>query len=324
MGSGLSLYATGVAVVIGVAAVYWSTAGRRRAVSTARPAAAGLWLAGAAGLASCLWSVYLQRPALTYEQRAEPIAIAVAIDLSPSMLAIPDPGVAPQAIPRYMRGRDALLGMLRAMEERDQAALLCVVGFASSGNVIMGWNRNVAQAGEVLRHAVSPEVFGHPGTSMEAAASSLVDAFAMLPDTFAAARRLAIIVSDGEDTMREASFAYAVDMIARSGFEVISLQTGSLDVDEGIPVYDRTGSFAGFERVGGRLHTRPDITAMETLALAEHGRGLYLRAETPDAPQRMFEFAYGDASGAGTFDVALLPTLGMFGTVFLLLAWILR
>ncbi|MGH8222820.1 MAG: hypothetical protein ACREQZ_07585, partial [Woeseiaceae bacterium] len=211
-----------------------------------------------------------------------------------------------------------------AIEERDAAAIVAIVGFTKHANVIMGWNRNVSQAGEVIHHALAPEVFGSSGTSMEAAAKALAEVFDMLPPTFESARRLAIVVSDGEDTMRTASLGYAVDTIAGAGFDVIALQAGSLDADEGVPAYDGAGEFIGFERIGGRLHTHPDVAAMVALAMAYEGRGLYLRAEAPGASRRMFDFAYGASAGRSGFDTALLPTFGMFSAVFLLLAWILR
>lgn len=323
MNGGWLLYVLAAVVILAAVASYWSARARRRPAADAR--ATGVpWLVSGAALAFCLWSVHMERPALSYDNRAEPFAIAIAFDLSPSMLAIPDPAVAPGTPARYRRGTDVLLDMLNAMEERNEAALVAVVGFARRGEVIMGWNRDIAQAREVIRHAVSPEVFESPGTSMEAAAKTLAGAFDMLPREFEAARRLAILVSDGEDTMREASFGYATDIIARAGFEVIALQTGLFDADEGVPVYDRAGEFTGFERMGGALYTRPDVGAMQALTTSGQNRGLYLRAEEPEASRRVLEFAHGGTAAQRGFDAALLPTLGMFGAVFVLLGWLIR
>lgn len=324
MPGGLFLYAAAAVAVLGAAFAYWCSSARRRVLRAHLPAASLLWLTGSLGLAFCLWSVYLERPPLSYEHRVEPLALAIAFDLSPSMLAIPDPAVAPEVLPRYRRGKAALLGMLQGVEERGAAAIVAIVGFTKHADVMMGWNRNVNQAGEVINHALSPEVFGSSGSSMEAAANALADVFDMLPDTFGDARRLAIIVSDGEDTMRKASFGYAVDAISRAGFEVIALQTGSLDTDEGVPAYEGPGKFVGFERIGGELYTRPNVAVMEALAKVHEDRGLYLRAEAPDASRRMLDFAYGNTPGRSGFDAVLLPAFGMFSTVFVLLAWIIR
>lgn len=317
-------YLLATIVILGFAAAWWSGPARRRALAKAPRASAALGLGCGSALVFCLWSVHSQAPALSYEQPSEPIAIAIAFDLSPSMLAIPDPAAVPQADPRYLRGRDALLTMLRSMEARDRAALVCIVGFARSGEVIMGWSRSVAQADEVIRHVLSPEVFGRPGTSMEAAAKSLAEAFDMLPATFETARRIAIVVSDGEDTMRGGSLGYAVDLVERAGFDLIALQTGSLDVDEGVPVYDRAGRFTGFERIAQRTVTRPDPAAMRALASAGEARGMHVRAEAADASSRMLEFAYGDGAATRPFDAVLAPTLGMFGAILFLLGWIVR
>lgn len=324
MPGGLLLYTSAALAILGVAFTYWSRAPRRRASRANLPTVSLVWITVGLGLASCLWSVYLERPALSYEHRVEPLALAIAFDLSPSMLAIPHPEVAPEALPRYLRGRNALLGLLQGIEEREAAAIVAIVGFTRHADVMMGWNRNIRQAREVIHHALSPEVFNGSGSSIEAATDALTDVFQMLPPVFDNARRLAIIVSDGEDTMRKASFGYAIDTISRAGFEVIALQTGALDADEGVPVYDRRGSFEGFERIGGELYTRPDVTVMEALARAHPDRGLYLRAEAQGASRYMLDFAYGATSGRNGFDTALLPTLGMFGAVLVLLAWIIR
>jgi hypothetical protein len=37
------------------------------------------------------WSAWLERPSYSYNADVNPIAISIAFDLSPSMLAIPDP-----------------------------------------------------------------------------------------------------------------------------------------------------------------------------------------------------------------------------------------
>lgn len=311
-----------VAIAVAAAARYWSTVGRAAAVSG--PGAAVLCLGAAAGIASVFWSASLARPATSFEQRATPLAIAIAFDLSPSMLAIPDPALSDAADPRWVRGRDVLLALLRGMEESGDAAVVAVVGFARRADVIMGWNRNLTEAGEVISYTLSPEVFGASGSSMEAAANGIEDAFGMLPAAFADARRLAIVVSDGEDTVRRGSLGYAVDSINNVNPDVIALQVGSLDVNEGVPVYDRDGDFTGFERIGGRLYTRPDAAVMAALAKASGEHGLLLHAEAPDAAQRSLAFARGKDAGRRGFDKSLLPVLCMFGTVFFLTIWAIR
>ncbi len=311
-----------VAISAAAAARYWSVAGRTAAVSGT--GAAVLCLGAAAGIASVLWSVSLARPASSFEQHATPLAIAIAFDLSPSMLAIPDPALSGAAQPRWVRGRDVLLALLRGMEESGDAAVVAVVGFARRADVIMGWNRNLAEAGEVIRYTLSPEIFGASGSSMEAAANGIEDVFGMLPAAFADARRIAIVVSDGEDTVRRASLGYAVDSVASANADVIALQVGSQGVNEGVPVYDRDGDFTGFERMGGRLYTRPDAAVMEALAKAADEHGLLLHAEAADAAERTIAFARGDDAGRRGVDESLLPVLCMFGTVFLLTIWTIR
>jgi hypothetical protein len=277
-----------------------------------------------AGAVFGLWSAIMDAPALSYEHAPAPVVLAIAFDLSPSMLAVPDPDFAPGEAPRFERGKQALLAVMRALEEREQPVLVSLIGFTREANMLMGWNQNVAQSGEAIRYALVPGLFGGSGTSLEAAVESVEDAFAMLPAAYADARQFAIIISDGEDTMREASFGYALDRLENSSFGIVALQAGTLDSNEGIPLYNRLGQFTGFRRMGGKLHTRPDVAAMNAVALPHTGRGIYLRAESPTAVPRIMEFVLGGRGRSAGFDVAVLPGLGMFGAVFLLCLWMFR
>lgn len=316
------LAATALAALI---ALYWLRPERRRSVAGKSRALSGLFILIAAGVALCLWSVSLERSAYTFERQSSPIAIAIAFDLSPSMLAIPHPEFDGEYLPRFERGKAVLQEFFRALEEQREPVIVSVVGFTKKANIIMGWDQNVAQVRDILEYAVSPDLFGSSGTSVEAAVKSLQDVFAMLPgDVQDSGRKLVIIVSDGEDTMRASSFDYATEELAEASFDTIALQTGLLDRNEGLPVYGRVGEFTGFRDMSGDIYTVPDVDAMNTLAEASLGRGLHVRAETPTAAARMLQFAIdSDASGGGP-DAALLSTFGMFAVVSMLCAVILR
>jgi hypothetical protein len=147
----------------------------------------------------------------------------------------------------------------------------------------------------------------------------------MLPESVQEdSRKIAIIVSDGEDTMRASSFDYAKSALEKSSFDTIALQTGLLDKSEGLPVYGSVGEFAGFRSMRGEIFTVPDVGAMTTIANAPAGRGLYVRAESPTAVERMLQFAADGGGTSGTPDAAWLSTFGMFAVVSMLCVVILR
>lgn len=312
-------------IMAGTVFAYWIRPHRRAAIVKESRTLPGLLILTVTGIGLCFWSFTLDRSDYTFERQSKPIAIAIAFDLSPSMLAIPDPEIDVEHPPRFERGKTVLLDFFRALEERDEAVSVAVVGFTKSANIIMGWDQSTDQVIDILDYAVSPDLFGSSGTSIESAVKSLDNVFAMLPEALRnTSRRLAIIVSDGEDTMRASSFEYARQDLADSDFDTIALQTGLLDGNEGIPIYGGAGEFTGFRRMSGEIYTVPDFAAMRAVAEASGGRGLHVRAESQTAAERMLRFAVGGNTSAADFNAARLSTFGMFAVVSLLCAVILR
>ena len=322
----IAAYYVVAAILIAAAAfAYWAQPARRAAIIKQPRKLLGLLTLIVAGLGLCLWSITLERSPYTFERQSSPIAIAIAFDLSPSMLAIPNPEFDGEHLPRFERGKAVLLEYIRTLEEQGEPVIVSVVGFTKSADIIMGWDQSMAQVHEILDYAVSPDLFGSSGTSIEAAAKSLDDVFAMLPKALqTTSRRLAIIVSDGEDTMRESSFDYAKQDLADSDFDTIALQTGLLDKNEGVPTYGRVGEFTGFRSMSGNTYTVPDFAAMSAIAESSSGRGLHVHAESQTAVDRMLQFTVGGDTGNAAPDAMLLSTFGMFTVVSLLCAVILR
>jgi hypothetical protein len=188
----------------------------------------------------------------------------------------------------------------------------------------MGWDESVAQVREVLEFAVTPELFDSYGTSVEAAAGAVEKVFDMLPESLEDARKLVIVVSDGEDTVSDSSFGYALESFTKADFDVIALQAGLLDRAEGLPIYDAIGTFTGFRRMSSGIHTIPSTENMVAVAASASGRSLHLRAESEDSAERIVQFATRDDLFRGTIDTALVPTLGMFFIVSLICAMVLR
>jgi hypothetical protein len=315
--SGYYLLATIVMAVVVIA--YWARPPRRAALLDQPRRFLGLFVLFVAGLGLCLWSATLEQSSYTFEQQSSPIAIAIAFDLSPSMLAIPNPKFGDQHLPRFERGKSVLLEYFRALEEQGEPVIVSVVGFAKNADIIMGWDQSTTQVHDILEYAVAPSLFGSSGSSIEAAAKSLTDVFAMLPQELrTTSRQLAIIVSDGEDTMRTSSFEYAKQELAASGFDTIALQTGLIDENEGVPTYGRVGEFTGFRSMRGVMYTVPDFTAMSAIADSSAGRGLHVRAEAQTAVDRMLQFTIGDDTRGASPDAQWLSVFGMFAVVSLL------
>ena len=63
---------------------------------------------------------------------------------------------------------------------------------------------------------------------------------------------------------------------------------------------------------------------MTAIADAAPGRGLYVRAETPGAAERMLSFAAEGDFGSRAPDAAWLSAFGMFAVVSMLCAVIIR
>ena len=307
-----AVIAVAVAIVL-----YWTVlAGRGPNVGGQRPSVPVLVLTGLC-LTLTAWSVYLGRSSYSYTRTASPVAIAVAFDLSPSMLAIPDPTTSPGVKPRFERGKAVLTKILNILENRQQGIIVSIIGFTDKAGIIMGWDSNPAQILDMLDYGLSPDLFTSTGTNMDEASQALINDFKTLPENLQkSGRKIAIIVSDGEDTSRQSSVSYAVKELGSATFDMVALQAGLLDTDEGIPRYGDVGEFLGFRAMGGRPYTVPDVNTMKQLAASTRGRGLYVRAENPDAANRIMDFIGNERPVSGSE----LEKVGAVAGLFLLTA----
>ncbi len=314
------IFAAGAALAV---VAYWSMSRGRDATRLRTQSAT--FLLFTLGLIFCGWSLALEQPALSYMPQDRTVAIAVAFDLSPSMLAIPDPLFERDFPPRYARARETLLQLFRALQERRINVLVALVGFTQKAEIMMGWDDSPSQLREILQYGLSPDLFTSSGTRIEAAVETLVDVFGMLPEEFReTSRKVAILASDGEDTLPRSYLGYALEELAESSFDVVALQTGLLDTSEGVPRYGQVGEFLGFEIMSGRHYTVPDVELMSTISGATTESGLYIRAEDPEAVERILQFV-GDARiDRDRFDSRLLVALCLFAVVALLCARVLK
>jgi len=280
---------TGIALVtIGVILYWFFPSGNSPGDKKNKPSLylVGLYLASVVLL---VWSGFTSNRNY-YEHNVEPLAIAIALDLSPSMLAIPDPGSSPGAKPRYERGLQIVRELFRRLEESQVTYMISIIGFTTSAQVVMGWENNPSQITEMLEYIISPELFTSSGTSMEAAVNGMVGVFKLLPRHFQNnSRNIGIIVSDGEDSSTFLNLSHMTELLRKEPLDIIALQTGYLDVDEGVPRLGEFGEYFGFQPMGGRLYTVPDVETMMEIANAG-SRGLYIRAENPDSAVQIMNF----------------------------------
>lgn len=270
-----------------------------------------------------LWSTNLRTPSYYYESSENPLSIAIAFDISPSMLAIPDPAVDPDAKPRYERGLEVIKELFRNMEESQENYLISIVGFTTSAEVIMGWENNPLQIREVLDHIISPELFTLSGTSLEAAVKAQTDVFNRLPQhARQRSHKIAILVSDGEVTSTPSNLPHMSKLLKEPPFDLITLQTGHININEGVPRYDDFGEFRGFEEMDGRLFTVTDVDRMRQIANIV-SRGLYVRAENPDSVNKILDFIKSKGITDNQSDRVVNVALGLFLIVILMCARLL-
>ena len=178
---------------------------------------------------------------------------------------------------------------------------------------------------ELLQYGLSPDLFTSSGTSIEVAVETVVNVFSMLPqDLREASRKIALIVSDGEDTAAAESLGYALADLSSQPFDVIALQAGSLDTPEGVPRYDQVGEFLGFEMMSGNIYSTPDIKTMNAIPRASPQRGLYVRAEEPDAVEEVLKFVVDGQFRNQQMPGRLFFTLSLLGIVALICARVLQ
>jgi hypothetical protein len=263
--------------------------------------------------------------AQTFTREGNPLVIAIAFDLSPSMLATPNPQLEPERLPRFKRARDVLLTYFDSLHDAQQRPIVSMIGFTKEAEVLMGWDHSTRQIRDVLQYGLVPDLLGNSGSSLQAALGKLTDVFRTLPAQYRdSQRKLAIVVSDGESSLPPAALEYALKDLAAADYDVISLQAGLLEADEGVPSFGDLGEFRGFATFSGRIHTVPDAAAMQAVAQAAKLRGLYVRAEDAKAAQRMLSFSMQSEGAGKSIDTTLLFAIAMFAVVVALACYQIR
>lgn len=310
---------TGLAVLL-----YWAVYIARSDQAGHRSPSTAVLVLVVAGLLLLVLSSFNDRPVYNYSLNENPVAISIAFDLSPSMLAIPDPAVSPGAESRFERGRQVLYELFRNLEDKQENVIVSMIGFTENAQVILGWESNITQVREMLEFVVSPELFTSTGTSIEAAINALAGSFATLPENMReSSQKVAILVSDGEDTLPYSYLEYAVEKVESGSFDMISLQTGLLGESEGVPEYGEFGEFLHFTPMSGKLFTVPDVDTMMQISEVDSHSGLYVRAEDPAAAVKVLNFIGSNSAGDAGIDRRSVILLALFLVVTLVYARLL-
>lgn len=229
---------------------------------------------------------------LKFYDHASPqkIALAIAFDTSLSMDTGPDPTRFPEMKSRLERGKYVVLEILSRLEEEQRNVMSSVLLFTVRAANALGWNPNLREVGETLEMILNTNLIGRGGTDMGAVLARSVEVFDALPDRDrTSAKKVLLIVSDGESTLERVDIAENLAAIRQRDIKIIALQVGLLDEPEGIREYDEFG-FTGFWDGAGQLFSVPDVNTMIDIGGRGGREGFYARAEDPDAVDNILSF----------------------------------
>jgi hypothetical protein len=261
----------------------------------------------------------------TYALTDQPsVVIGVAVDLSLSMLAAPDPRAHPEVESRLQRVQETLRRLFDRLEASRANILGGVTAFTATSEILFAWDTNIPQLRELISDVLAPDIMTIPGTDLGAAVEGLLPLFDLLPPAYQEnTRKVAIVVSDGEMTIDRVDLRRAVERLRARGVQIVSLQVGLFGVPEGIAMYSDSGEFLGFQNVAGQTYTVPNAGSMQTIA-GEEDPGLYVRAEDPDAASKIHDFVgVPRTSESGAERLQLLITWALLGIALLTMARLL-
>lgn len=283
------IYLLSVLVVVALSSWYWYLRWRGEPAVLRR--SLSLSLMGL--LVVCIGVlVYLDQMDRTYMKDDTPILVSIVIDLSLSMGAAPDPRSQGDIGTRMERVQKVLLPIIDALDAADAGVLVSVTGFTAVPETVLGWDDNLPQVREVIQYVIAPGMLTEPGSDLGAALQGVVPQFDNLPENFQQkdVRKYVLVVSDGEQTIEKGDLASALADLRTRGVNMIALHAGLADIPEGLPVYDPTGTFQGFQDISGQIYTVPDHETMALVAGTDPATGLYLKPESPGTVREISEF----------------------------------
>ena len=253
-----------------------------------------------------------------------PVLIALTTDLSLSMGATADPREHSVIGTRLERAQQTLLPILNALNTSGASVMMGITGYTAKSEMIMGWDGNLPQIREFIEYSMAPGILTQPGSDIGVALQGVLPLFENLPEEYQEqeTRKYLIIVSDGEQTLERGEIETALAELRTNNVNIVALQVGSLDIPEGIPVYDDAGTFLGFQDIGGRIYTVPNTDIMSLIAGDDPATGLYVRGESPNAIDVISSFLgiwMSALSTSGPLYMAVVMLL--WGLSFVVLFW---
>ncbi|NNE38821.1 MAG: VWA domain-containing protein, partial [Gammaproteobacteria bacterium] len=236
--------------------------------------------------------VYIEQMDRSFMLEDTPVMVAMTTDLSLSMGAAPDPREHGDVGTRLQRAQRILLPIMNALDSSGANVMVGITGFTAKSEMIMGWDGNLPQIREVIEYSLAPGILTQPGSDIGAALQGVLPLFENLPEEYQEqeTRKYLIVISDGERTLERGEIETALEELRTNNIKIISLQVGSLDVPEGIPVFDDAGTFLGFQDIGGQIYTIPNTETMQLIAGDNPDDGVYIRAESINAVEDISQF----------------------------------
>lgn len=218
--------------------------------------------------------------------------VALAVDVSLSMGTRPDPVMYPDVDTRLVRVQKTILPVLAMADATDARVMVAVTAFTSQSEVIIGWDDNLPQIQEAIAYVLGPELLTEPGSNIGAGLRGAVPLFDAAPESWRESDSLKylLVVSDGEQTVDGPDFEAAASKLRDKGVRIVALHVGLQGIAEGLPVYDASDAFIGFEEIGGQIASVPDPGFMASLAGGNPDFGLYVKAEDDNAAQQIMQY----------------------------------
>lgn len=237
------------------------------------------------------------------------VLLAVANDVSLSMGTLPDPDLYPDIGTRLERAQNVMLPLFAQIAASARPTMVSITAFTSKSETILAWDDDLALSSEIIRYVLSTGLLTEAGSDIGAALNGVVPLFESLPEAYKDPQqaKFVILVSDGEQTKARGNAAIAIEKLQQQGVRIISLHVGRTDVSEGLPVYDESGGFVGFEDIGGQIFSVPDAELMKVLAGDDEQNGIYVSADEDDAIQTILQYV-GVGSGTETVGPEYLGT----------------
>ena len=212
--------------------------------------------------------IYVERMDTSYMLDDTPVLVGITTDLSLSMGATVDPREYSPLPTRLERAQRVILPILNALDTSGASVMMGITGFTAKSEMIMGWDGNLPQIREVIEYSLAPGILTLPGSDLGVALQGVLPLFENLPEEYQEqeTRKFLIVISDGEQTQERGELETALAELRSNNVSIISLQVGSLDLPEGIPVYDDAGTFLGFEDISGQVYTMPNTEIMQMIA----------------------------------------------------------